>query len=137
MPNSLYKGFTVGLSAITNSCYRLEYLNISNHTEYSEILICNVIRSYLRLQHLDLSFYQITDITIKKISRSCLNLKYLNLKGCYNISIEAVNQLVSLNSNIHIDNFVDTIILSDFISIFSDFLSQYTNNQNSVLSQIC
>ena len=38
----------IGLSAITQSCHKLKYLNISNHTEFSEISICNIIRSYLR-----------------------------------------------------------------------------------------
>ena len=95
-----------GLWRITKSCHRLEYLNISNRTEYSETSICNVIRSCPRLQQLDLSFCQITDITIKEIVGSCLNLKYLNLEGCNNISKEAVDQLVSLNQNIHVENFV-------------------------------
>ncbi|RGB32312.1 hypothetical protein C1646_763073 [Rhizophagus diaphanus] len=91
---------------IAKSCHRLEYLNISNRREYSEASICNVIRSCPRLQQLDLSFYQITDITIKEIAGSCLNLKYLNLEGCNNISKEAVDQLVSLNPNIHVENFM-------------------------------
>src|SRR3954466_5815871 len=42
----------IGLSAIAQSYHKLEYLNISNHTEFSEISICNVIRSCSRLQHL-------------------------------------------------------------------------------------
>src|SRR6266498_1908845 len=46
----------IGLTAIANSCYKLECLNISKHTEFSEISICNVICSCPRLQHLDLSF---------------------------------------------------------------------------------
>ncbi|GES96588.1 hypothetical protein GLOIN_2v1786061 [Rhizophagus clarus] len=59
------------------------------------------------LQQLDLSFCQITDITIKEIAGSCLNLKYLNLEECNNISKEAVDQLVSsLSPNIHVENFV-------------------------------
>ena len=91
---------------IAKSCHRLEYLNISNRREYSETSICNVIRSYPRLQQLNLSFCQITDITIKEIASSCLNLKYLNLEGCSNISKEAVDQLVSVNPNIHVENFV-------------------------------
>ncbi|GBB85889.1 hypothetical protein RclHR1_12330010 [Rhizophagus clarus] len=95
-----------GLWRIAKSCHRLEYLNISNRREYSETSICNVIRSCLRLQQLDLSFCQITDITIKEIAGSCLNLKYLNLEGCSNISKEAVDQLVSLNPNIHVENFM-------------------------------
>ena len=79
---------------------------------------------------------QITDITIKEIAGSCLNLKYLNLEGCNNISKEAVDQLVSLNPNIRVENFVETLTASDFISAFSDFFGQYANNQNSVLSQV-
>ena len=39
----------IGLSAITQSCHKLEYLNISNRTEFSEISICNVIHSCPRL----------------------------------------------------------------------------------------
>ncbi|CAI2181783.1 19890_t:CDS:2 [Funneliformis geosporum] len=68
----------IGLSAIANSCHKLEYLNISIHKDYCVI----------------------TNITIEEIARLCLNLKYLNLRGCYKISKEAVNQLVSLNLNI-------------------------------------
>ncbi|GET63333.1 hypothetical protein GLOIN_2v1533261 [Rhizophagus irregularis DAOM 181602=DAOM 197198] len=96
-----------GLWGIAKSYHRLEYLNISNRREYSETSICNVIRSCPRLQQLDLSFCQITDITIKEIAGSCLNLKYLNLEGCNNISKEVIDQLVSsLSPNIHVENFV-------------------------------
>ena len=45
-------------------------------------------------------------MTIKEVAGSCFNLKYLNLEGCSNINKEAVDQLVSLNPNIHIENFV-------------------------------
>ncbi|RGB31871.1 hypothetical protein C1646_763603 [Rhizophagus diaphanus] len=65
----------IGLTAIAELCYKLEYLNISNHTEFSEQSICNIICSCSRLQHLYLGFYEITDITIKEIARSCLNIK--------------------------------------------------------------
>ena len=34
-----------GLYAITNLCHKLECLNISKHAEFSEISICNIIRS--------------------------------------------------------------------------------------------
>ncbi len=40
----------IGLCAIANSCHKLEYLNISHRVEFTEILICNVIHSYPRLQ---------------------------------------------------------------------------------------
>src|SRR2546421_12097006 len=53
-----------------------------------------------RSQQLDFSYCKFTDVTIKEIASSCLNLKYLNLEGCYKIS-----KLVSLNPNIHVDNF--------------------------------
>ena len=68
------------------------------------------------------TFCEITNITIKEIARSCFNLKYLNLRECYIISKEAVYQLVSLNPNINIVNFVDTIMPPDFISTFRDYL---------------
>ncbi|RGB23770.1 hypothetical protein C1646_774042 [Rhizophagus diaphanus] len=67
-------------------------------------------------------------MTIKEVAGSCLNLKYLNLEGCNNISKKAIDQLVSLNPNIRVENFVETLTASDF-------LGQYANNQNSVLSQ--
>ena len=37
------------LCAIANLCYKLEYLNISNRTEFSKISIYNVIHSCPRL----------------------------------------------------------------------------------------
>jgi Leucine Rich repeat len=66
-----------GLSAIAQSCHKLEYLNISYRRELTEISICNIIYSCPMLQHLDLSFCNITDFTIGQIARLCLNLKYL------------------------------------------------------------
>ncbi|CAI2199389.1 7435_t:CDS:1, partial [Funneliformis geosporum] len=92
------------LTAIADSCHKLEYLNISNRTEFSEIAICNVIRSCPRLQRLNLSYCKITDITIEEIAKPILNLKYLNLKGCFKISKEVIDQL---NPNTHVENYQD------------------------------
>ncbi len=43
--SALHEGFrlknNIGLIAIANSCYKLEFLNISNYIEFSEISICN------------------------------------------------------------------------------------------------
>src|ERR1044072_3747943 len=125
----------IGLSAIANSCHRLEYLNISNRTEFSEISICDVIRSCPRLRHLDLSFCKISNITIEEIARSCLNLKYLNLRGCYKISKEAVDQLVSLNPNINIENFVDTITPPDLIGVVRNHLTHNNVASRQILAQ--
>ncbi|CAI2188722.1 3546_t:CDS:2, partial [Funneliformis geosporum] len=50
-------------------------------------------------------FCKITDITIEEIASSCLNLKYLKLEECDNVSKEAIDQLISLNPNIHVENF--------------------------------
>ncbi|CAI2187097.1 18090_t:CDS:1, partial [Funneliformis geosporum] len=90
---------------IAHLYYKLEYLNITFRTEINKHSICGIIRSSPKLQHLDFTFCEITDITIKEIASSCLNLKYLDLKGCENISKEAVDQLILLISNIHIKNF--------------------------------
>jgi hypothetical protein len=95
-----------GLTAIVQSCYKLEYLNIAYCTEFTEQSICAIIRSCPKLQQLDLSFCKITDIVIEEIAGSCLNLKNLNLEGCYRISKEAIDQL---NPNIYIENFVKTL----------------------------
>ncbi|CAI2197703.1 9827_t:CDS:2, partial [Funneliformis geosporum] len=73
---SVGKKIDKGLTAIADLCHKLECLNISNRTDYCKI----------------------TDITIKEIAKSSLNLKYLNLEGCDNISKEAIDQL---NPNIH------------------------------------
>ena len=122
----------IGLSAIANSCHKLEYLNISGHTGFSEIIICNVICSCPRLQQLDLSYCEITDITIEEIARSCPNLKYLNLRGCYKISKEAVNKL---NPNIHIENFEETLSPPDLIGAVRNHLIQNNVSSRQILAQ--
>jgi hypothetical protein len=95
-----------GLTAIAQSCHKLEYLNIAYRIEFTEQSICAIIRSCPKLQQFDLSFCKITDIVIEEIASSCLNLKNLNLEGCYRISKEAIDQL---NPNIHVENFVETL----------------------------
>ncbi|GBC09712.1 hypothetical protein RclHR1_09060009 [Rhizophagus clarus] len=84
-----------GLSIVVLRCRKLEYLNISHRTA-------------------------ITDITINAIARSCLNLKYIDLKGCYNISKEAICQLIP---NVHVENIVG--VSPHYISLMDKYLSQY------------
>ncbi|RIA99220.1 hypothetical protein C1645_811693 [Glomus cerebriforme] len=109
-----------GLYAIALSCHKLKYLNISHRTDICELSICNIIHSYPKLQQLDLRFYKITNIMIEEIASSCLNLKYLNLEGCYNISKEAVDKL---NPNIHVENFVKILTPPDLIGVVRNYLS--------------
>ena len=97
-----------GLCAIARSCHKLEYLNISCHTEIIGISICDIIHSCPRLQHLEFSYCEFTNEIIKEIANSCLNLKYLKLEGC-DVSKEAIGLLVSLNPNFHVENFMCTI----------------------------
>ncbi|RGB29806.1 hypothetical protein C1646_766160 [Rhizophagus diaphanus] len=78
------------------------------------ISICDIIHSCTRLQHLDFSYCGVTNEIIKEIGSSCLNLKYLKLEGCDIVSKEAIDQLVSFNPNIHVENFVCTIIPAYF-----------------------
>jgi hypothetical protein len=112
---TLYQRFTnKGLLAISSSCHKLEYLNIYLHTGITELTICDIIRSCPELQHLNLSYCEVTNVVIEKIAHSCLNLKYLNLDGCRDISKEAVDQLISLKPNIHVENFVNTITPASF-----------------------
>jgi hypothetical protein len=85
----------VGLSIVILRCHRLEYLNITHRTA-------------------------ITDITINAIASSCLSLKYLDLKGCYNISREAVCQLIP---NVHIENIMG--ISPYYKSVIDKYLSQF------------
>ena len=86
--------------ALAHTCHKLEYLDLDCCDFVSEPSICNVIRSCPKLQHLNLCYCNITSTTIKEIARSCLNLKFLDLEGCENISKKAMDQL---NPNIHID----------------------------------
>ena len=122
----------IGLCAIANSCHKLEYLNISHRAEFTETSICNVICSCPRLQHLDLSFCKITNITIEEIARSCFNLKYLDLEGCYKISKKAVDKL---NPNIHVENFVKTSTPPDLIRVVRNHLTQNNVASRQILAQ--
>ncbi|UZO29307.1 uncharacterized protein OCT59_022786 [Rhizophagus irregularis] len=87
----------------------VEYLDFGKYVYVAETSICNAIHSCPNLQHLNLSFCRITDVTIKEISHSCLYLKYLNLEGCANITKEAIDQLVLLNPNIHVEDFMNSM----------------------------
>ncbi|CAI2182809.1 15196_t:CDS:2, partial [Funneliformis geosporum] len=68
----------LGLWKIAQSCHKLEYLNISHRTEFTEISICNIIHSCPDLQHLNLTFCEITNITIEEIARSYIHIKNFN-----------------------------------------------------------
>jgi hypothetical protein len=59
-------------------------------------------------------------MTIKEITSLCFNLKYLDLKGCENISEEVINWLVLFNSNFHIKNYITP---PDFIRIAINHLT--------------
>ena len=123
---------TKGLYAIVQSCYKLEYLNISYRIDICELSICNVIYSCPKLQHLDLSFCKITDITIKEIVRSYFNLKYFNLRECYKISKKAIDKL---NPDIHIEDFVETLTPPDLIGVVRNYLIQPNIVNNQILTQ--
>ena len=113
--STLYQRFTnKGLLAISSSCHKLEYLNIYLHTGITELTICDIIHSCSELQHLNLSYCEVTNLVIEEIAHSCLNLKYLNLEGCDNVSKEAIDQLVLLKPNIHVENFVNTVMPAPF-----------------------
>ncbi len=71
-----------------------------------------------KVQYLEFSYCEVTNKIIKKIASSCLNLKYLKLEGCDNVSKEAIDQLVSLNPNIHVENFMCTITPVSFDTYF-------------------
>ncbi|CAI2194889.1 12821_t:CDS:1, partial [Funneliformis geosporum] len=69
------------IEALAYTCHKLEHLELDGCSFVSKLSICNVIRSCLRLQHLELGYCKITNTTIKEIARSCLNLKFLDLNG--------------------------------------------------------
>ena len=125
-----------GLWRIAKTCHKLEYLNIAYRTEITEHSICGIIRSSPKLRHLDISFCEITDMTIKEVARLCLNLKYINLRGCY-ISKEALDQL---NPNTHVEIFRDPFdnqaVIEQVIRWLYNTRHSVDNNLNPVLSQL-
>jgi len=83
------------------------------NTEITDDGLSIVILRYCKLEYHNISQYMmITDITINAIASSYFNLKYLDLKGCYNISKEAVCQLIP---NVHIENIMG--VSSHYISV--------------------
>ena|SRR5205085_258561 len=72
------------------------------------------------------------NITIEEIARLCLNLKFLNLRGCYNISKKAVNQL---NPDIHVEDFVETLTPPDLIGVVRNHLTQNNVASRQILAQ--
>ncbi|RGB42323.1 hypothetical protein C1646_810063 [Rhizophagus diaphanus] len=62
----------------------------------------SALKKELKYYHSQHNTLEMRDI--EEIARSCLSLKFLDLDGCGNISKKAMNYLVSLNPNIHIEN---------------------------------
>ncbi|GBC43634.2 hypothetical protein GLOIN_2v1780675 [Rhizophagus irregularis DAOM 181602=DAOM 197198] len=89
-------------------CLNIKYLDFVEirHNDIGDEVTEVLAYSYYKLEYLDLSCY---NMTIKEIACSCLNLKFLDLEGCKNISKKTMDQL---NPNIHIKNF-DEVYCSD------------------------
>uniref|UniRef100_U9USS5 Uncharacterized protein n=1 Tax=Rhizophagus irregularis (strain DAOM 181602 / DAOM 197198 / MUCL 43194) TaxID=747089 RepID=U9USS5_RHIID len=66
--------------------------------------------------------------------------KYLNLEGCANITKEAIDQLVLLNPNIHVEDFMNSMDmraeLDQEIGWIYNIRHSVGNNLNSVLPQL-
>ncbi len=75
-------------------------------------------------------------MTIKEVARLCLNLKYINLRGCY-ISKEALDQL---NPNTHVEifrgPFDNQAVIEQVIRRLYNTRHSVDNNLNPVLSQL-
>ncbi|CAI2197193.1 19705_t:CDS:2, partial [Funneliformis geosporum] len=120
-----------GLYVITNSYHELEYLNISNHTEFSEISICNIICSNPRYdkiskEAIDKLISLNPNICIKYLAKTLIHPKFINtfrdylaknhlsqLYQQYNPNISIISQ--SLNQN----NFF-TLMLKVLKNILAD-----------------
>jgi len=141
LPNIVHLDFSYSrgfsdktLKRIAKSYPNLKYLNlqkdeevgysqnqISRNTEITDDGLSIVILRCHKLEYLNISYRTvITDITINAIASSYLNLKYLDLKGCYNISKEAIYQLIP---NVHVENIVG--VSPHYISVMDKYLSQY------------
>ncbi|RIA96373.1 hypothetical protein C1645_815390 [Glomus cerebriforme] len=92
--------------AIIRTFLNLRYLEISYNDIGDEVTEALVYTCY-KLEYLDLSC---CSMTIKEIACSCNNLKILDLEDCKNISKKVMDQL---NQNIHIKNFDKDYYCSD------------------------
>ena len=57
------------------------------------------------------------------------------MEGCNNISKEAADQVISVNPNINIVNFVDTITPPDLIGVVINHLTQNNITSRQILAQ--
>ncbi|CAI2188656.1 4271_t:CDS:1 [Funneliformis geosporum] len=134
------KHFTLEKHLNVEKHLSVEYLDFGRCVYVAETSICNTIHSCLNLQYLNLNFCEITDVIIKEISCLCLYLKHLNLEGCVNITKEAIDQLISFNPNIYVENFMNSMDmraeLDQEIRGLYNTRHRVGNIQNSVLSQI-
>ena len=125
-----------GLYAIINLCYKLEYLNISDCKEISEITIWNVIYSCLRIQQLNIYEYKITYKTIEEIGLY-LKLKYLNL-GIATRYLEKISQGQTVSRKDYLSQHnIQNLIGSICTRVEREIIQcSVANNQNSDISQI-
>ncbi|CAI2189069.1 787_t:CDS:2 [Funneliformis geosporum] len=129
------KGFSNKvLELIACSYSNLKYLNLCDDQsgsfrnfhvqEVDDGDLWEIIKLCHKLEYLNIAYRRgITEHSICEIANSFLNLKYLNLEGCNNISKETVDQFVLLNPNIHVENFMNTLSSPDFINTLRDYLN--------------
>ncbi|GES73965.1 hypothetical protein GLOIN_2v1476726 [Rhizophagus clarus] len=120
--NQTYRNIHLGkIRRLMYENYISSSSNSGCDTEITDDGLSIVVLRYRKLEYLNISHRTaITDITINAIARSCLNLKYIDLKGCYNISKEAICQLIP---NVHVENIVG--VSPHYISLMDKYLSQY------------
>ncbi|XP_077371795.1 F-box and leucine-rich repeat protein 13 [Festucalex cinctus] len=106
-------------------CRNLQELNVSECFNITDAMIESVVEGCNSLLYLNLSGTLLTDTTLRELASNCINLQYLSLAYCYNMTDEGF-QYLSLGIGCH-----------NLVHLDLSGCSQVTETGYSYISQAC
>eukprot|EP00271_Cylindrocystis_brebissonii_P007489 TRINITY_DN2105_c0_g3_i1.p1 TRINITY_DN2105_c0_g3~~TRINITY_DN2105_c0_g3_i1.p1 ORF type:complete len:565 (+),score=81.98 TRINITY_DN2105_c0_g3_i1:540-2234(+) len=85
-----YKGLDAPLLEIGNCCHNLKQLRLRSAPAMGDSVIVNIAAKCSKLEKLDLSFTEITDVALHAIGKGLTQLKHLDLKHCKRVTGEGI-----------------------------------------------
>nr|XP_057932096.1 F-box and leucine-rich repeat protein 13 isoform X1 [Doryrhamphus excisus] len=126
-----------------SECRNLQELNVSECFNITDDMIQSIVEGCNYLLYLNISSTLVTDLSLKELSRNCINLQYLSVAYCHKLTDEGFQYLSEGNgchSLIHLDLSGCTQVTVTGFNYISDacpFLKEIVMNDLHSLSDNC